>query len=306
MRFIQRVVVVTGAASGIGAATARAFAAEGAQVVATDIITVGLQQWRSNGLRMAHDVGCERGWQGVVQEAVERFGGIDVLVNNAGIGWEGPLTDTPPARWQEIMRTNVEGPYLGMKHVVPIMRRKGEGAIVNVASVSALVGSANSSLYAASSGAVVSMSRAAAVELAGQGIRINSLSPGGGAHPDVGAPGLVGGLCRATRQRRARLGGAGGAHPLWPAGRARGGGPGRALPRLCGGRLDHRHQLGDRRRLRGDLRMGGRGRPQSALSHRHMLPASTGRATCSMRVRSATSEVGRRDSRWGARWCSTK
>jgi len=180
----KRVALVTGAARGIGEATAVGFSQAGYQVVGVDQI----EQVGASGLKTAIareglvyakcDVGDERQVERLVGQIVDQFETIDVLVNNAGVVLTKPLTETDLDDFERIFGVNVGGPFLMCKHVVPVMRRNRRGSIVNLASVSAYVGSVNNVLYCASKGAVLAFTKALAVELAQDGIRVNSISPG--------------------------------------------------------------------------------------------------------------------------------
>jgi NAD(P)-dependent dehydrogenase (short-subunit alcohol dehydrogenase family) len=188
LRLADKVACITGAASGIGRATALRFAAEGATVVATDIdIEAGAalsgEIAASGGTArfLPHDVGAEDGWISVIARIAHDFGRLDVLVNNAGIGRTGPVTDMELADWQRLFAINVEGTFLGCKHALPLMRGSGGGgSIINVSSIAGIRPSANSSAYGASKGAVRAFTKAVALECAGlkDGIRINSVHPG--------------------------------------------------------------------------------------------------------------------------------
>lgn len=180
----DKVVVITGAAAGIGRGTAELFARGGAKVVATDIDTRGLEETAAlvtaaggEILTLKHDVASEEAWIEVFAQAKERFGGIDVLVNNAGIYIIAPLAETTLEMWNKLMAINVTGVFLGCKHAAPHLAERGGGSIINLSSVAGLRGSANHTLYGASKGAVRLMTKDLAAELAGANIRVNSVHP---------------------------------------------------------------------------------------------------------------------------------
>ena len=127
---------------------------------------------------MRLDVTAETDWEAAVRASVDRFGGIDVLVNNAGLYQTEPIEFTDSATWQRVMAVNLDGAFLGTKAVIPSMRNRGGGSIVNVASTTALVGSKRSSAYGASKAALLSLSRHTAIQHAADGIRANTLVPG--------------------------------------------------------------------------------------------------------------------------------
>ncbi len=180
-----RVAIVTGAARGIGNATTRALAAEGAAVLATDIIddegTSLASELTERGDRVEYrhlDVSDESAWQEVVAEAVERFGRLDVLVNNAGIGSEADAEHETLETWERVLRINQTGVWLGMRTAIPYMRTAGGGSIINVSSIFGAVGGFGASIaYHATKGAVRLMTKSAALTHAQEGIRINSLHP---------------------------------------------------------------------------------------------------------------------------------
>jgi NAD(P)-dependent dehydrogenase (short-subunit alcohol dehydrogenase family) len=200
MRLQGKVALVTGAASGIGLATARRFIAEGARVVATDLDVSGLEP--SGELApLRHDVADEDGWREAVRTAGARFGRLDVLVNNAGIGTPGAIVDLTLADWRKVMAVNLDGVFLGIKHAVPAMRRNGGGSIVNISSTLGHVATANAAPYCASKGGVALLTKAAALEMAAEGgrIRVNSIHPG-----YIETP-LLQGRLDADPARRARI-----------------------------------------------------------------------------------------------------
>lgn len=190
-RLTGKVAIVTGAARGMGAATARLFAAEGAKVVLTDVLeSAGESVAREIGsaaLFQHHDVSDEDSWRRMVAVTIDRFGGVDVLVNNAGILRIEKLLDTSKRDFERVVGVNLVGVFLGIKTVAPYMIKRGAGAIVNVSSVSGMIGQASVGAYAASKWGVRGLTRAAALELGHSGVRVNAIYPGG-TRTDMGAP----------------------------------------------------------------------------------------------------------------------
>ena len=174
--------LVTGAAQGQGEAEVRRLAAEGATVVVTDILDdlgSAVAGDLGEAAVFAHlDVIDPDGWGKVVAEAVDRFGRLDVLVNNAGVGVVAPLDQISLDEHQRVLDVNLNGVFLGMRAVKAPMATGGGGAIVNVSSIDGLVGVAGMTSYAASKFAVTGMTRSAALELGPLGIRVNSVHPG--------------------------------------------------------------------------------------------------------------------------------
>ena len=177
-----KVGIITGAASGIGAACARTLAREGAKLVLTDLDDAAGRQLaeQTGGVYLHHDVTDEAGWTTVVAEAEKRFGGLHMLVANAGIGIMGPAIDMSLADWRRQMAVNVDGVFLSVKYAIPAMRGSGGGSIVMMSSVAGLRGSAGLACYSASKGAVRLFAKSMALEcaLARDGIRVNSVHPG--------------------------------------------------------------------------------------------------------------------------------
>lgn len=185
MRYSGKVALVTGGGTGIGRATALAFAREGASVVVGNRNEqrgqAVVEEIRNAG-GAAHfvktDVTRESDVQRLVQEAVGRFGRVDAAFNNSGTeGTAGPITEQTESNYHTVMDTNVLGVMLCMKHQIPQMLKQGRGAIVNNASIAASIGMPGGSVYMASKHAVLGMSRCAALEVASQGVRINIVSP---------------------------------------------------------------------------------------------------------------------------------
>jgi NAD(P)-dependent dehydrogenase (short-subunit alcohol dehydrogenase family) len=172
-----KVCVVTGTASGIGAESARLFAAEGARVVGIDLDA----EQAVGALTIAADVADEEQVRAAMAEAREQFGRIDVLMNNAGINPtdDGSVLETDLDSWQRVQDVNLRGVFLCCKHGIPHLLDAGGGSVINVASFVAVMGAAVSQIsYTASKGAVLSLSRELGVEFAGRGVRVNALCPG--------------------------------------------------------------------------------------------------------------------------------
>jgi NAD(P)-dependent dehydrogenase (short-subunit alcohol dehydrogenase family) len=182
-----KVAIVTGAASnpGLGRAIAKTLAREGARVVVSDVDEAGVRECadtiRAAGgeaLALRHDVTLEADWQEVVARALEAFGRLDVLVNNAGIAVLKPLEQLSLADWNRQIEVNLTSVFLGCKHAAAALRRSGGGSIVNLSSVAGMIGLRTCVAYGASKGGVRIATKAIAVELSQDGIRCNSVHPG--------------------------------------------------------------------------------------------------------------------------------
>lgn len=187
MRGLQdKAALITGGARGIGAAAARRLAAEGARVMITDVLDEEGRALagalRAEGLAAAyvhHDVSSEAEWTAAVEAAVDTWGGLHVLVNNAGIATQPDIEHETLEGYNRLIAINQTGVWLGMKHAAPAMRRSGGGSIINVSSIFGAVGGFGASVaYHASKGAVRLMTKNAAIRYAMEGIRVNSVHPG--------------------------------------------------------------------------------------------------------------------------------
>jgi NAD(P)-dependent dehydrogenase (short-subunit alcohol dehydrogenase family) len=182
-RLEGKICVITGAGGGMGADAAVRFTEEGAQVVVADVDGAAAEQvaGQVGGLAVQVDVSDEASVQTLYAAAAERFGGIDVLYNNAGISPadDASILDTDLEAWERVQAVNTRGVFLCCKHGVPHLLERGGGSVINVASFVALVGAATSQIsYTASKGAVLSLSKELGVQFARRGIRVNALCPG--------------------------------------------------------------------------------------------------------------------------------
>ncbi len=174
--------IVTGAASGIGKAIAKRFIEEGAKVLVLDVnpdtAAQTAKELGSNATAMSVDVTNASQVEAAVKKANEEWGGIDVIVNNAGVGVAAKTAETSENDWQRVIDVCMKGTFLGMKYVIPVMQKQKSGSIINMSSVAALVGVGDRAAYCAAKGGVMALTRAAAVDHAGDGIRVNCIAPG--------------------------------------------------------------------------------------------------------------------------------
>ncbi len=191
-RLAGKVVLITGGANGVngqlmgfGGAFARTAAKEGAAVVVTDIdekngrLTASqIEDGGSQGLFAWLDVTSEAEWQAAIGAAVDAYGRLDVLVNSAGNHALFDVEHTSEQDWERVLAVHAKGAFLGTKFAAPVMRRGGGGSIVNISSIAAMGGSPSNTAYHAAKGAIRSFTKSAAIQLAGDGIRVNSLHPG--------------------------------------------------------------------------------------------------------------------------------
>ena len=186
MRLDGKVALISGGSRGMGAFEAELFVQEGAKVVICDVrddegdaLAKKIVDRGGEAAFVHLDVTSESDWAAAVSEAVERYGKLDVLVNNAGVSARGSIEETSPDDWDRVMDINAYGVFLGTRSAIPEMRKAGGGSIINISSQLGLVGMGESSpQYQASKGAVRIFSKSAAIQYAHEGIRVNSVHPG--------------------------------------------------------------------------------------------------------------------------------
>ena len=178
-----RIALVTGAATGLGAAAARALAAAGAKVAVTDLTAPDALAAEIGGIARAQDVTSEEGWAATMEWLKAEAGGLDILVNNAGLWLFKPITETTLDDWRRLHAVNVEGVFLGTRAAIPVLTERahlwrGGTAIVNLSSVAGIEGAAGATCYNSTKGAVRLFTKGCAKELAAARIRVNSVHPG--------------------------------------------------------------------------------------------------------------------------------
>ncbi len=185
-RLSGKVALITGAGNGQGASEAYLFAKEGAKVIATDIQFDNVSQvvekinveFPGSAIALKHDVSSEEEWRKVAEEGVSKFGLINVLVNNAGILSMQSFMDVTYDIWKKAIDINAWSQFAGIKTVIPYMRTAGVGSIINIGSLASIIAAGGFNPYTASKGAVEAVTRAAALELGTENIRVNSIHPG--------------------------------------------------------------------------------------------------------------------------------
>lgn len=195
MKLKNKIAVITGGASGKGAVHAEVFVKEGAKVVITDINQDAgealAKKLGENVLFVKQDVTREEEWKNVIEKTEEAFGPVDILINNAGIVIMKPIEATTLEDFQKVIDINQTGTFLGMKAVLPSMKKTKNGSIINISSIEGLEGSNYTSAYIASKFAVRGLAKAAAIEFAPYGIRVNSVHPGVIDTPMIHQPGVA-------------------------------------------------------------------------------------------------------------------
>ncbi len=181
-RLEEKRAVVTGAGAGIGRAIALRLGAEGARVVIADVDEEGAKKVAAEleGDSLVHraDVTKEGEVEALIRRVVEEWDGLDVMVNNAGVGIAATTPETAEEDWDLVLDVCLKGTFFGMKHAIPAIRDSGGGSVINMSSIAALVGLNDRAAYSAAKGGILSLTRAAAIDHVGEGVRVNCIAPG--------------------------------------------------------------------------------------------------------------------------------
>lgn len=174
--------IVTGAGAGIGQAIASRFVAEGARVIIADINAESAEavarELGDTAISHQVDVTSHDEMEALVRRAVDEWGGLDVMVNNAGIGVAATTPETPEADWDRVIDVCLKGTFLGMKFAIPAIRASGGGSVTNISSIAAMVGVPDRAAYSAAKGGVLALTKAAAIDHIAEGVRVNCIAPG--------------------------------------------------------------------------------------------------------------------------------
>ncbi|MBU8877521.1 glucose 1-dehydrogenase [Bacillus sp. FJAT-29790] len=184
-RLNGKVSIITGAAGGIGKATAKKFAQEGCKVVLTDVDYESVLKIKDDivfegfdAVAVVHDVSSEKDWKNVIDKTLQQYDYVNVLINNAGIGDIEGILDTNLDQWERVQAINLRSVFLGMKYVIPEMKKVKGGSIINISSIYAMIGEGRSAAYHASKAGIMGLTKTAAVELAKDYVRVNTIHPG--------------------------------------------------------------------------------------------------------------------------------
>ncbi len=177
-RLENKVAIVTGGSAGIGLAIVKRFLSEGAKVVTADINEPEEKSLGENASYFKVNMTQAEEVNSLMEFTFNKYGKLDIMVNNAGIGAAANIQNTTEEVWQKVIDVNLKGTFLGMKYSIPLLQKNGGGAIVNLTSIAALVGLPERAVYSAAKGGILSLTRAAAIDHVAEGIRINCIAPG--------------------------------------------------------------------------------------------------------------------------------
>lgn len=199
----SKVAIITGGASGIGAATALLFARQGARVVVTDVsptaaVVAQINGAGGNAIGVDGDITQTAVVQQVVDTAVKQFGGLDILVNNAGLGTAGNIEQMDEALWDKLFAVNIRAPFVLTKHALPHLRKSGDGVVLFTASIAGLIGTPGLFAYGATKAGMIAMAKSLAVDYGRQGVRFNAVAPGATETPMLAASGVPSSVFEAT------------------------------------------------------------------------------------------------------------